>query len=73
MDVIWNTRQESDSNRCLLQPHEFSRLVATCPDDPRQRELARANCTSAGTRAVSVAEVYRACERASAELRRRQS
>jgi ATPase family associated with various cellular activities (AAA) len=58
----------------LLNCEEVDRLIArVCPDDPHQRELARANCIPAGTRSVSVAEVYRACERASAELRPRQA
>ena len=53
----------------LLNSDEVERLIArVCPDDPRQRELARSNCIPAGTRSVSVAEVYRACEQASAEL-----
>jgi energy-coupling factor transporter ATP-binding protein EcfA2 len=58
----------------LLNCEEVDRLIArVCPDDPRQRELARAKCIPAGTRSVSVAEVYRACEQASAELELRQA
>jgi hypothetical protein len=48
-----------------LNHEEADRLVArVCPDDPRRRELALANCFPPGTRSVSVAEVYRACEQA---------
>jgi hypothetical protein len=52
----------------LLNPEEVDRLIArVCPDnDPRRRDLARANCLPPGTRSVSVAEVYRACEQAGA-------
>ena len=58
----------------LLNCEEVDRLIArVCPDDPHQRERARANCIPAGTRSVSVAQVYRACEQASTELRLRQA
>lgn len=58
----------------LLTCEEANHLIArVCPDDPRRRELARDNCIPAGTRSVSVAEVYRACEQASAELRLRRA
>ena len=58
----------------LLNCEEVDHLIARlCPDDPRQRELARAKCIPAGTRSVSVAGVYRACEQARAELGLRQA
>ncbi len=56
-----------------LNQEEVDRLIArVCPDNPHHRELARTNYLPPGTRSVSVAEVYRACEQASAELCPRQ-